>query len=108
MGSFVAMAMMGLFPNPGQDMYLITVPFFEAVRVVSPVTGNVATVRVEGFEPANGKRMFVKEATLNGTPYSRNWLTHRFFLDGGELVLVLGDEESTWGTGEDDLPPSLG
>src|ERR1700722_6669781 len=26
MGSFVAMSMMGLFPNPGQSVYLITVP----------------------------------------------------------------------------------
>lgn len=108
MGSFVAMAMMGLFPNPGQDVYLITAPFFEVVRVVSPVTGKVATVRAEGFEAGNEKKVFVKEAMLDGKPYRRSWISHRFFSEGGELVLVLGDEEGDWGTGEEDLPPSLG
>ena len=39
MGSFVAMTMMGLFPNPGQNVYLITAPFFESVQITSPLTG---------------------------------------------------------------------
>lgn len=30
---------MGLFPNPGQNVYLITPPFFESVSIRSPVTG---------------------------------------------------------------------
>lgn len=106
MGSFVAMAMMGLFPNPGQDVYLITVPFFESVRVVSPVSGEVATVKTLGFD-GDGGNLFIQEAWLDGERYSKNWIDHGFFVNGGELVLVLGDKESSWGTGEEDLPPSL-
>lgn len=107
MGSFVAMTMMGLFPNPGQDVYLISAPFFEVVEVTSPVTGNVARVRCVGFDEAY-ERVFVQEAFLDGEVYGRNWVGHDFFTQGRELVLVLGERESEWGTGEGDLPPSLG
>ncbi|KAF9883985.1 hypothetical protein FE257_002426 [Aspergillus nanangensis] len=31
MGAFAVFAMLGLFPNPGQDVYLITPPFFEEI-----------------------------------------------------------------------------
>lgn len=106
MGSFVAMTMMGLFPNPGQNVYLITAPFFESVQITSPQTGRTATVRVENFDPTY-QNVFIQSATLDGQPYHRNWLDHDFFTQGKELVLVLGRNESLWGTRDQDLPPSL-
>jgi putative alpha-1,2-mannosidase len=106
MGSFVAMTMMGLFPNPGQNVYLITAPFFESVDITSPLTNRTAKVRTVNFDSAY-QNIYIQSATLNGESYSRNWITHDFFTEGGELILVLGRNESTWGTGPDDLPPSL-
>lgn len=116
MGSFVAFAMMGLFPNPGQDVYLISAPFFARVEVTSPVTGRTARVRVaEGTWDRGGgggggnKAVYVQSATLDGRPYSRSWVDHSFFAEGRELVLTLGPEESpSWGRAVEDLPPSLG
>lgn len=116
MGSFVAMAMMGLFPNPGQSVYLLTVPFFESVSIVSPLTGKTATVRTLNWAQYNtpnatgaaaGGNGFIQSATLDGKPYTRNWIGHDFFTEGRELVLVLGKAESEWGTKLEDLPPSL-
>lgn len=112
MGSFVAMSMMGLFPNPGQSVYLITVPFFESVSIVSHLTGKTATIRVVNWSKFNslnstGGTGFIQSATLNGQPYSRNWVNHDFFTEGQDLVLVLGRNESAWGTRPEDLPPSL-
>ena len=116
MGSFVAMAMMGLFPNPGQSVYLLTVPFFESVSIFSPLTGKTATVKTINwteFNKANatggaaGGNGFIQSAMLDGKPYTRNWIGHDFFTEGRELVLVLGKEESDWGTRAEDLPPSL-
>ena len=107
MGSFVAMAMMGLFPNPGQDVYLISAPFFEEVSITSPLTGKTAKVRCVGFD-AGYERVFVQEAFLDGERWARNWVGHEFFTQGRELVLVLGERESGWGTRGEDLPPSLG
>jgi putative alpha-1,2-mannosidase len=112
MGSFVAMTMMGLFPNPGQSVYLLTVPFFESVSIVSPITGKTATLRVINWDKFNslnntGGTGFIQSATLNGQPYTKNWVSHDFFTEGQDLVLVLGKNESTWGTQPEDLPPSL-
>ncbi|KAF9890259.1 hypothetical protein FE257_006172 [Aspergillus nanangensis] len=106
MGSFVAMTMMGLFPNPGQNVYLILAPFFESVSVTSPVTGKTATIRAVNFDPTY-RDVFIQSATLDGRKYTRNWIGHEFFTNGGELVVVLGRNESSWGTGRGDVPPSL-
>ncbi|KAH9904291.1 glycoside hydrolase family 92 protein [Xylariomycetidae sp. FL2044] len=107
MGSFVAFSMMGLFPNPGQDVYLITPPYFEAVNVTSPLTGRTATIRNVNFDPQY-EAVYIQSATLDGLPYTRNWIDHSFFTEGKELVLVLGRNESAWGTALEDLPPSVG
>lgn len=107
MGSFSAFSMMGLFPNGGQDVYLITPPFFESVSVTSPATGRTATIRNVNFDPTY-RAIYIQSATLNGQPYTRNWIDHSFFTDGKELVLTLGPVESAWGTAVQDLPPSLG
>ncbi len=107
MGSFVAFAMIGLFPNPGQDVYLITPPYFESVNITSPQTGKTARIRNVNFDPSFSS-IYIQNATLDGKPYSKNWLDHSFFTDGKELVLTLGKNESSWGTHVADLPPSLG
>lgn len=107
MGAFVAMSMMGLFPNPGQDVYFITPPYFESVQIKSPVTGKTAKIRNVNFDPSY-KNIYIQNATLNGKPYTKNWIDHSFFTDGKELVLTLGPKESAWGTKVEDLPPSLG
>ena len=106
MGSFVALSMLGIFPNPGHDIYFITPPFFPTVAITSPLTGRTATIRSVNFDAAY-RNIYVQSARLNGEPYGRNYLTHRFFVEGGTLELTLGPRESlTWGTGEDAVPPS--
>lgn len=107
MGSFVAFSMMGLFPNPGQDVYFIIPPFFSSVSITSPATGKTATIKNINFDPSY-KNIYIQSATLNGQPYTKNWIDHSFFTEGKELVLTLGSQESKWGTEVKDLPPSLG
>ena len=106
MGSFVTLTMMGVFPNPGQDVYFITPPFFEEVSVVNGETGKRATIRNLNFDPEY-KRIYVQEARRDGVLWTRNWIDHGFFRNGGVLELVLGEEESDWGTKVEDLPPSM-
>ncbi|OWP02854.1 glycoside hydrolase family 92 protein [Marssonina coronariae] len=107
MGSFVAFSMMGLFPNPGQDVYLIIPPYFEKVSITSPATKKTATVKNINFD-SSYKNIYIQSATLDGEPYTKNWIDHSFFTEGKELVLTLGSTESSWGTAVADLPPSLG
>jgi predicted alpha-1,2-mannosidase len=106
MGAFASLTMMGIFPNAGQNVYFITPPFFREVSIRNTQTGNVATIRNINFDTLY-KAVFVQSATLDGQPYTRNWIDHAFFLDGGVLELVLGDKESKWGTEEKDVPPSF-
>ncbi|KAF2497292.1 hypothetical protein BU16DRAFT_549499 [Lophium mytilinum] len=106
MGSFSTLTMLGVFPNPGQNVYFITPPFFKSVSFTNPQTGKTAKISSTNFDP-DGKNIYIQSAKLDGQPYTRNYLTHGFFLDGGVLELELGSTESDWGTAENDLPPSL-
>lgn len=106
MGAFLAFTMMGLMPNPGQNVYFIIPPFFESVNITHPTTGKTARIRNVGFD-ASYDNVFIQKAELNGKEYTKNWIDHSFFTEGKELVLTLGRNESDWGTKTKDLPPSL-
>jgi putative alpha-1,2-mannosidase len=106
MGAFAALSMMGLFPVHGQDVYLITPPFFKEVSIRNQVTGKVATVRNTNFDPSY-KAIYIQSAKRDGRPWTKNWISHDFFIEGGVLELKLGAAESTWGTRVEDLPPSM-
>ncbi|VUC30410.1 unnamed protein product [Clonostachys rosea] len=106
MGSFTALTMMGLYPMSGQDVYLIIPPFFAEVNITNPQSGKTATIRSIGFD-ASYVNIYIQSATLNGEPYTKSWITHSFFVEGGVLELTVASHESlTWGAGEDDVPPS--
>ena len=106
MGSFAVLAMMGLWPVPGQDVYLISAPFFKEVSLRNSITGSVATIRNKNFDP-DYRSIYIQSATRDGKPWSQNWLPHDFFMEGGVLELELGEKESNWGTRIQDLPPSM-
>jgi putative alpha-1,2-mannosidase len=106
MGSFVAFMMMGIFPNAGQDVYFIIPPFFQSVSITNSLTGKKATIYNINFDPTY-KDIYIQKASLNGKPWTKNWISHAFFTEGGLLELTLGPKESDWGTRKEDLPPSL-
>lgn len=106
MGSFLSLTMLGIFPNPGQDVYFLTPPFFESVSITNKLTGKTATIRNINFD-ASYQNIYIQSAKLDGEVYTKNWIDHSFFRDGGVLELVLGRNESQWGTREEDLPPSV-
>lgn len=112
MGAFAFFALVGLFPSAGQDVYLITPPFFDEVRFEHPVTGKVGVVRVVGGSTAGGdgggggEAVSIQSATLDGRLYKKSWIRHEFFTRGGVLELVLGVGESDWGRAVEDRPPS--
>ncbi|KND88126.1 putative glycosidase [Tolypocladium ophioglossoides CBS 100239] len=105
MGAFLFFSVMGLFPVGGQNVYLINPPFLEEVSIRSPATGKTATVRNVGFDPAY-KNLHIQRATVNGKEWTKSWIGHEFFTEGWTLELVLGTQESTWGTRPEDRPPS--
>ncbi|PYI35560.1 hypothetical protein BP00DRAFT_388374 [Aspergillus indologenus CBS 114.80] len=106
MGAFAALSMMGLFPVHGQDVYLINPPFFKEVSILNKVTSKTATIRNVNFDPTY-QSIYIQNATRDGQPWTRNWISHDFFTEGGVLELALGTAESDWGTRDQDLPPSM-
>jgi putative alpha-1,2-mannosidase len=106
MASFTIFSMLGLFPNPGQNVYFITPPFFESFSVTSLVTNKTATIRNVNFDTTY-KNIYIQSAKLNGQNYTKNWIGHEFFTQGWTLELLLGDKESDWGTKLEDRPPSM-
>lgn len=123
MGSFVAFALSGLFPVPGQSVYLISPPFFRSVSYANPITNHTATIRnVGGTSNATSDGRiegFVQNATLNGQNLTRNWVSHQELFgpaggaagesSGGDTVLELflgASEGEIWGRGPGDVPPS--
>ncbi|KOS17711.1 putative glycosidase [Escovopsis weberi] len=106
MGSFASMAMMGFFPVSGQDVYLLTAPFFREVSFRHPQTGKTAVIRNKNFD-ASYRDIYIQSATLNGKPYTKSWFDHGFFTNGGVIELTLGPKKSQiWGVGRDNVPPS--
>lgn len=105
MGAFSALVFMGFFPVAGQDVYLLTPPFFPEVRIRAKL-GGWAVIRVRNFDPTYEAK-YIQSAQLNGRAYTKNWITHDFFLRGGVLDFTVGNVEGSWGTRDEDLPPSF-
>ncbi|KAH8435182.1 glycoside hydrolase family 92 protein [Aspergillus melleus] len=106
MGSFAALSMLGLFPVHGQDVYLISAPFFKEISLRNKVTGKMATIRNINFD-SSYKAIYIQTVKRDGKPWTKNWIGHDFFAEGGVLELELGAKESAWGTKIEDLPPSM-
>ncbi|TEA20296.1 putative secreted glycosidase [Colletotrichum sidae] len=105
MGAFLAFSVMGLFPVAGQDVYLITPPFFEEISLRNPMTGKTATAKSVGFD-AKYRNVYIQSVKLDGETWNKSWVGHGFFTEGRTLELTLGDKESDWGKGKEARPPS--
>lgn len=79
---------------------------FREVSIRTPDGKSWATLRNANFD-SEYTNMYIQSAKLNGKQYTRNWITHDFFVNGGVLEFTLSPKESEWGTRKEDLPPSL-
>jgi predicted alpha-1,2-mannosidase len=100
MSSWFAFGQIGIFPNAGQDVYLIGSPAYSETTL-HLAGGKNFVIEARNLTPEN---IYVASATLNGTPLDRSWLHHREIMAGGRLVLTMAGEPSQWG--QHDLPPS--
>jgi predicted alpha-1,2-mannosidase len=100
MSSWYAFGQMGIFPNAGQDVYLIGSPAY-AQTTLHLADGKSFSIEARNLSAEN---IYVTSATLNDKPLDRSWLRHREIVSGGRLVLTMGKMPGHWG--ERDLPPS--
>ncbi|MFD6178493.1 MULTISPECIES: GH92 family glycosyl hydrolase [unclassified Isoptericola] len=92
-GYFVSSAL-GLYPvMAGGDTFQITSPIFDRTTVHYP-GGKDLVIEAPGVSTANH---YIQDATLNGVPLHRTWLTAAEMNAGGVLHFTMGATPSSWG-----------
>ncbi|WP_256004927.1 GH92 family glycosyl hydrolase [Pedobacter deserti] len=104
MTSFVVFSMLGFFPvTPGIPVYTIGSPVFPEASIRLP-SGKKFTVKAVNNSTTN---VYIQTAKLNGKVLDRPWFTHSDLINGGTLVLTMGDKPNkTWGAQALSAPPS--
>ena len=87
MSSWLAFHMLGLYPNAGQDYYLLNTPLVEAYTFALP---NGRRLQVS----KKGKGSGFKRALLNGQELTGARITHDQLMQGGQLVFETMSSQS--------------
>jgi putative alpha-1,2-mannosidase len=68
---------------PGTDQYVLGSPVFNKITIT---LGNGKQFVIEA---ANNSKtnVYIRQATLNGQPYTHNWITYQDIVSGGTLHL---------------------
>lgn len=105
MSAWYMFAAMGFYPVcPGTPYYLLASPSFPSFTL-NLENGNTFTVKARN---ASQKNIYIQSATLNGKPYTRNYITHQDIVNGGVMEFVMGDEPNKeWGAGAENCPPEV-
>ncbi|SHE89142.1 GH92 family glycosyl hydrolase [Dysgonomonas macrotermitis] len=93
MSSWLAFHMTGLYPNAGQDYYLINTPLLEETSFKLE-DGKMFKISTKGL---SNKNKYIQTVTLNGNTYPYSAIRHKDITDGGELILIMGEKPSEWG-----------
>lgn len=105
MSAWYMFAAMGFYPVcPGTPYYMIASPSFPSFTL-HPEGGKPFTVKAHN---ASEKNIYIQSATLNGKPYTRNYITHSDILEGGVMEFEMGAAPNKeWGARAEDCPPGL-
>jgi predicted alpha-1,2-mannosidase len=103
MSSWLTFQLLGIYPNAGQDIYLIGTPSFTESEI-ELAGGKVFRITARNLDREHVNR-YVQSATLNGAALDAPWFRHSQIKDGGTLVLTMGSEPLGWGTAAP--PPSM-
>jgi predicted alpha-1,2-mannosidase len=103
MSAWYVFSALGFYPMcPGTPDYLIGSPLFDRAVLTLP-GGKPFIVTGQGNGP---QRPYIRSATLNGEPLSRNYLAHDQIARGGEVVFHLTSAPNyKWGADKASRPP---
>ena len=85
--------MIGLYPNAGQDYYLINTPLLKETTFHLK---NGKTFRIKASKLSD-KNRYIQSILLNGKEYPYSALRHKDIVAGGEMILKMGNKPSNWG-----------
>jgi putative alpha-1,2-mannosidase len=93
MSAWYVLAAMGIHPiNPGDNIYQITSPVFNAVEIsldADYYSGKKFTIVANNNSAEN---IYIQSIKLNGKTLDRFWITHGEIVSGGKLEMEMGSE----------------
>jgi predicted alpha-1,2-mannosidase len=103
LSAYYVWSAIGLYPAIyGRAELVEAAPAFESVEIHSLGSSRAITISAPGATTERD----ITGSTVNGVASTKNWLPAEFARDGGTLEFTLGTSETSWGTGEADVPPS--
>ena len=94
----------GFYPlRMGTPEYVIGAPYFPQMDIALE-NGKHIVINAPGVNDTN---RYVQSLRVNGQPWNKLTLPHALLAQGATLDFVMGPKPSAWGSGEQDLPPSL-
>lgn len=105
MSAWYIMASLGLFQINGgtgtKPVYELGSPLFEEVEINLGNQFNRGETFLIKANNVSRKNKYIQSAILNGKPLNHFWFPVEKLLNGGELILEMGDiPNKSWGTGE--------
>ena len=93
---------LGFYPVcPGSNQYVLGTPYFDKMTL-SLENGKQVTITSEG------EGCYIQQMTINGKPYTRNYLDHSQLTNGCNIHYVMGTTPNKKrGTGKQDVPYSF-
>lgn len=103
--SWYVLSAMGFYSVcPGTDEYVMGSPVFNKITITGE-DGKKFVIDATGNSKEN---VYIKSATLNNQPYTRNWIKHSDIVNGGVMQLQMSNQpDYSRGTAEEDKPFSL-
>lgn len=101
MSAWYIFSAMGFYPvNPANGIYILGSPAVNEASIQLP--GNKKFI----LKALNNSKenVYIQGATFNGKPFSQSWFTHTMLMNGGELVLQMGNKPSTFGKERNERP----
>jgi len=94
MSAWLVFSMLGFYPVPGTDQYVIGTPAFPQATIA--VSGGTFTITADQVSSDN---VYVQSVMLNGAPLTSPLIHHSDLKAGGSLSFEMGPAPSTWGQG---------
>jgi predicted alpha-1,2-mannosidase len=112
MGSLAVLLKMGIFQMRGgaavHPIYEIGSPIFDKITIKLNKDYYLGDAFIIETKNNSSDNRFIQSATLDGKPWNKSWFYHEDLVDGGNLILQMGNKANEdWGSDPSSLPPSM-
>ena len=104
MSAWYILSALGIYQvTPGSDIFAIGAPVFKGAKI-NLENGKTFSVKANNVSEKN---FYIQSASLNGTTFTKSFITYNEIMNGGELVFTMSDKPNQkWGSKEGEYPVS--